>query len=760
MEKRAQEEFLKKMGERAADYVPEWHFDPSYPDLGTTLALVFAGMQQDTEHKRQQLPAKWKTEFFNRLRTCPRPEEPALGYVCFGLVNDEVEGTELPARTALTTQAVGDDGEPVPVETREDVFVSPARLEAVYESSDRRDCICRIFDGEHKKNYRLFEFAGANIQEHEWYMGCRDVFPAELGEEIQLSLWDLRGNRMDRIVLEELLEKAEFSYSSAQGYQPFASQSAAHGSLVFVKGADQPAWTETELGGKDICWLRCRFTHGRQFTSLAIQDVRVSARASMIAPDSIYAGGMDTAGKGPCYPFGEQPAIYDELYFSNDEALRKRGAVVELSFLREFVKIPLNIMETAQIQWKLIMPKSAVRVEREYDITVSGVIWEYFNGNGWKRLFPERQYEDVFGVNEGTHRQRKVLRFICPEDLSPAMVNGVEGRCIRARIMKLDNEFKTLGQYITPVLSEIYFEYYYEKTGVRPEYFFERNNMRDLLLRTDSCLNQGTGYYPVKLYGDREDAVYLGFTAPFPLGPVRILAVMGAYSHRKRPPLRWQYWGDGRFRDLNPADETENFMKSGLISFNALPDFQKSEHFGRSLYWMRIQDLYSEYGGRERGELPYLEGLYMNGVKAWTVKTGMEDTFTLEDYESEPKFQFLSRPVCKARVWVDETDTLSEAEARELEKEQRLFKEKDGESSKTWVMWTRAEEFSKDAGDGRCYILDSSQGLLEFSGHGGYRLPAPGVGGGIWVQYSVGGGESANLKEHQVDGLEDRKSVV
>ena len=55
------------------------------------------------------------------------------------------------------------------------------------------------------------------------------------------------------------------------------------------------------------------------------------------------------------------------------------------------------------------MPKSAVKVERDYDITIDRVIWEYFNGSGWVRLFPGREYENLFDGEGGTYKQKRTI---------------------------------------------------------------------------------------------------------------------------------------------------------------------------------------------------------------------------------------------------------------------------------------------------------------------------------------------------------------
>lgn len=119
---------IKKLSE---SYTPHWSFDPENPDIGTTLGMIFADMQEDTLRRYRELPLKWRTDYFNNLHASLAPEQPAYGYVSFRVVNDEVQGTELPAGTRLTTDVTDGAGDIVPVETREDVFVAPSSLQAI-----------------------------------------------------------------------------------------------------------------------------------------------------------------------------------------------------------------------------------------------------------------------------------------------------------------------------------------------------------------------------------------------------------------------------------------------------------------------------------------------------------------------------------------------------------------------------------------------------------------------------------------------------
>lgn len=99
----------------------------------------------------------------------------------------------------------------------------------------------------------------------------------------------------------------------------------------------------------------------------------------------------------------------------------------------------------------------------EYDIGISEVIWEYYNGNDWRKLPESDRYAAVFQASSDQLEKKTEITFICPEDLAPVLVQSVEGRYIRVRILKMNNLYRWNGQYITPVLRDTGFEYRYHE---------------------------------------------------------------------------------------------------------------------------------------------------------------------------------------------------------------------------------------------------------------------------------------------------------
>ena len=177
--------------------------------------------------------------------------------------------------------------------------------------------------------------------------------------------------------------------------------------------------------------------------------------------------------------FGENPSVYDEFYIGNGEIFGKAGAHISVEFDLDFVRIPIEEAAAGmKISWKRIMRKKEFVPEQEYDITIREVIWEYYNGYGWKRLSVSGQYGDIFKVEEGMQGVRRKIEFTCPADVERALVSSTDNYCIRARIIRMNNAYKTRGAYIAPVAGNFSLSYSYQENPLRPRLMFRQNNMR------------------------------------------------------------------------------------------------------------------------------------------------------------------------------------------------------------------------------------------------------------------------------------------
>ena len=67
----------KQIAELAKSYTPEWNFDVNQPDIGSVLALLFAGQLQGNITRFNQILEQYHTEFVNLLDISLRPPHPA-----------------------------------------------------------------------------------------------------------------------------------------------------------------------------------------------------------------------------------------------------------------------------------------------------------------------------------------------------------------------------------------------------------------------------------------------------------------------------------------------------------------------------------------------------------------------------------------------------------------------------------------------------------------------------------------------------------
>ncbi len=738
-------EIQEQLLEKAKSYVPEWKQDFSNKDLGMALIEIFSSMHLDTMNKYQKLTDKWCIELLNYLHTSLKSKTPAKGYVHFGLSSDDVEGSELPMGTLLKSSVKLEDGSDIPIETLDDVFVTPSKIAMMMES--KTDYISYI---EETSNIPVFSFARENMQEHNLYIGHANALSISKFGEVWLTLFEEKGEFIDRKWLEKLCEIAEFSYSTEEGFVPFESVTIKNHSLVFSKMSTMATFESITMDEFQQAFIKCCVKDSEEMKELALRDIRVSTKSRMLLLDNINANGIQTSPKEVFFPFSERPSIYNEVYFSSDEVLGKKGAIVELSFIMDFVEVSLEVEHESEVVWKLVMPKTNIKIEKELDIAVQEVIFEYYNGKGYVNLFENRPYKFIFNAENGMNKNKKAVRFICPNDLETSIVGGIESRYIRARILKVSNQFKTTGKYITPRMSDVYFAYKYNNLGVRPDCIIEENNLEKHHYTSEQCLDSIYPYKPIKQTGDNVPTLYIGFDKPLKEGPIRVLFDITKETKEVSPELTWQYYGENGWKDAQVVDETNNFSHSGILSFTGLPDHKETTIFNQKQYFIKIMEPAKKYENVTKSKLPLINGIYMNGVKVMTIQSDITQYLTLPDYESELIFKLNYTSIYHFELYVNETATISMRDEKLL-KERIIYKEVD-EVIQKWVRWNRVEDFRYEDGENRVYTLDANKGILEFSR--AHMLPAPRMYNGIYIKMSVGGGQGTNLEVNEVNGLD------
>lgn len=733
---RTEEEILQKIGAIAANYTPEWNFSLEDPDIGSALAYLYADLTEDTVRQLERVEYKNRLAFFNSLGASLHSASPARGFAVLSLVQNAPEGTEVDVHTGMTAEIPEADGGSARFETEEDLYVTPAQPVCLYLTDGSRDGIYRLSDNlqEIGSPIVLFREKGENLQRHEMYLAHDEVLGIQGEVNIQISLYAQKGQPIQKELLLALGDSkvASFSYWTGETWQEFSQTSVLQDNLSLHKEVSLPAFGRMRMGGLETFVIRCQVRDIDKIGQLSIEEILLGSRGMNLSPQYIY-GASQECSLNEFFPFGERINLYEEVYFGSEEALTKRGACISLSFFLDFVQVPLETpMEDTHFEWKWIMKSSEFHTDPEYDITVEEVVWEYYNGIGWSRLFPDREYSDIFrGISRVRHQQ-KTITFICPQDMAPILVNSCETCYIRARVTKMNNLLKVKGKYIAPVIGTPLFSYDYREIQEPPQVLHIENNGEQSTFSVEELRAPGKTLQLFTGLPEKEKSLYLGFRLP-PVGsPLRMLWVMEDILIGPRGSIRWEYEGDRGFREMNIADLTDHLSRSGSVTFVGQEDFCRTSHFGRDMYWLRLRDesgFYSEQNPRL--VYPVLKSLWMNAVEIRHMERDETEYFTLEHYEEDCSFKLTFGNIEEILVEVLEGS----------------------EENEHWVIWEEVSDLELQSGGSRVCQVDRNAGILRFGNGSHGRVPPFGRNEGIRVHYRCGGGSKGNVAPGKVNKL-------
>jgi hypothetical protein len=768
IDRRGKEDLLRAVAANAAAYTPEWRYDREHPDLGGALAAIYAELFAQTLKRFNRVPEKNMAAFFDSLNVRLLPALPAEGFVRFGLSGSVETGEEVRAGTPLLADAQTEETGTVSFETADDVFVTAAEVEQIFTVCGGADVITRCFDGrgEEREPFRLFDLRGENLQRHALYLAQETVLSVSGGAALTVELTPGHQRELPAEIGRALTdpEQAVWEYSCGESWQSF-STCALEGNCVRLGLGRQklPLTAAVQEGLSPQRWIRLRLLSGTRLPELSLRQVRLAAENRELPPSLVNASGTD---QNLCefFPFGQQLGLFDEVYLGCGEALSKRGADIEMTFQLDFVPVPVDYTPgETPINWRLVMKKADFQVDEEYDIAVDEVLWEYFNGSGWARLFPDSQEAGCFKAGRGALGQHKTIRFRCPEDIQPVLVNAREDFFIRARVLRISNLYKLKGRYIAPYMEGLRFSYRYAGRGRLPDLVLSENNLTPQLLER-SFFRGDAVFSPFAFLPHEQAAVYFGFTRAPAGGPVKLLVLLAEPLREKPGRLRWEYRGRRDWESLNVVDETENLRQTGILTLICPETFPKVRLWGQELCWVRAVDEEGRYLRREgtAAQLPRVSRLYMNAVQVRQTEHQPPERFFIEPQEKNFACRLLHPRIWRAEVWVDEMGTLFPAQLAALEGTENFRPVRDaaGILQEAWVRWEEREDFALSGPGDRHYTLDRNEGVIRFSDGVSGRIPPAGRQETIEVLYSTGGGAAGNVAMGAIDRSSRALGVV
>ncbi len=715
----------------ARSYTPEWRYEETEDDPGAALAELFCTMFYQTVDRMNALPGKLYTEFLNQIGFQEPAPVAARGDLRF-LPHDTVE-TPVPVRAGTQAFTSDEAGDNVVYETLRPLEATAARLLELYYADSGEDWLQRL---DLERPQAFFTGGGENLQRHRFSLAENRVLrlsgPAVVTVELRQPVPYLEEETARR-----LAETMRWTYRSGGEAVPFDRVEADGGRIRLTKADARPL--EADEAGRLA--IACE---GRPQEALVLDQASLLSEPLAPCPaQSLYAGDVPLEPGEGGYCFGQRPAPYSLFYLRCDEVLTKAGAraMAELD-IAPIVFNPPAQGPAYQFNQAIIDKRGAVE-QKPDDVFISAVVWEYFNGLGWRQLAVEGDRNPFSCRQTGPLR----LTFRVPEDLAETEVNAEPGCYLRARVVAVENQFSPYQRWIVPLLRGVQLQWRYD-APVRAAWMAGENNGRRR--EVDGAAGIDHLALPVlEVLESGPRAMYLRFDRSPHAMPLSLhFQVAGRRDLGEQ--LLWERWNGKAFEAVRAVDETEQLLHSGCVYLYLPEPLPRGEFFGQEGCWLRLSRT-TERGGPG----PVVAAVTTNVVPAVQRQREPEQIFDTGVYEAGKELQLLSGPVQDCAVWVDEMQGLSSAEAEALARERpdavRLERE-DHVLRRCWVRWEPVADLALAGPGDRVYTLDPYQGRIRFGDGRRGRVP-PAGDRNIRVAYASGGGQRGNVPAGAVRAL-------
>ncbi len=771
----------QRIEELARSYVPEWHFDRDNPDMGSTIAKLFALQMKENIDLENRMIERYHAEFINMLDLSLKPAKPAGSMVKIDLVEDTISGTYMRKGTRLVTGESPAGTEQIVFETDREIYVTNSRLTDVF-MTDREDAsfvpllgdftpvqlidgVAEIDEEESEESeetpaeepveeglplvgggstirpFVLFSEDG-NIARSALVMYHESLFDIE-DEPIYVRL---SGNpeMMDAIANGDYL----FTYYTKQGYLPFDS-------LRIMQDGETIELIKHEknrhiiIGGRSygIIVMESKDTI-RQDKELSGIGLSSSGRPRSAEFASDGASDLDVNSFAP---FTDTLSVYNECYIGHDLYFAKGGARLTLTFHAEYRDRGLYLTkQEEEAELKILKKKPKIEpADVPADAYADEISMEYFNGQGWKKLNFEGDYTGIFAKGQVMDIE---LSFICPDDWDVTQAGAYTGRAIRMRLMRSDNCFLRPGIHHYPVIEDLKISFTYEGHFVNPSRLFRiagtrKNEITDRLKTSRPFTAMSGGAYA-------EDALYLGFNERIDNGPVSIYFELDDVQNMTALKCCYEYSSGGGFKLMKAVDNTGDFSRSGTVTFMPPADMHTMNLEGKSRYWIRVRREQVVDTEESAVFLPHIRKILLNVVNVSNIVTGTEENYYISEALPDQRIALSGGSILDAEVWVNERDTITEEETEryltEAPEDIRVEKDTLGNTTAVYVRWQETDSFL-NVKNRRSYMIDRFSNELVFSD--GIAADIPRITDDVSVKVRVrsSNGEAGNVDAYAIN---------
>ena len=768
---RSTNDILAQIKKKSEFYTPEWRYDPEDMDAGGALARIFAEMFYETIDRYNRFPDKCYLEFLNMQGVCAKPGSPSVGLAVADLVEGAERGVVIPRGTQLFTD-VNDPEEGdrrLVFETASTFAATPAKLREIYMTDPVQDMIT-CTDVTEKDAFPLELYApdvAKNIERHRFSISHDAVLLLNGNSEIRVVISRTGMTFRSEEDAARLADPTFAKWYFTDGESIHELTAVKEKKYLVLKKDDRfpiaPCDEEGEASEDEGRYrIFCDMKAGALREDILVDSIKLNSRSvddkesSGITPDHIYAVDteLDTIKCG--YPFGREPNVYDSFYIACDEAFSKRGAAVtmELDVRTVIVREGEEDVEELDFNKRLLVDKADVQGRPWDDISITDVVWEYWNGLGWARLEVSGVL-NPFSCKGNSERMR--VEFICPEDFAPSMQNAHECYWLRARIRSLENRYSLHARWLLPLVRRVGIRFDYGDRFLGAECIVTENNV------VTTTYTPGNAKVEMRLFGlmkEQLHALYFKFDR-MPNGyPINLSFDFAGNTGRERVVVFEYLTGDrsGRlnWRELKVLDGTRAFENSGIVSLFTPGDFLETELFGTAGYWIRAVNRTMKYNfGGER--MPRLAGIRENAVNIIQKQSVKGEPHEVAAGKPNQALYLQNRPVMDCEVWIDELPETPLSKLRELADKNknrvRVMTDPTGEITEFWIKWEQRISFADCDGEDRVYELDATRGVVSFGDGVRGRIPAYRNQLRVAVDYAFGGGSAGNLPAEAIDGL-------
>ena len=728
LDPRDREAVMSQIAARARAYTPEWRYEGAQDDPGSALAELFGEMFYQTVDRMNSVPGKLHTEFLNLTGFGMPDPAPASGLLCFSAHETVEEPVPVPEGTQVFTE--DEEGEHIVYETVRRIESTSAQIKDLFFVDTRAGIIQRL-DPETPQPF-FCPVEGENLQRHRFTLYQDDALSLEGPCEIEVELRQDGGfTAAETAARLADPQRIRWSFPSESGDQPFTAVRAQGASLLLTYQGRERFLPDDEGHYRITC--AGSLGQGR----LLLDGVALRSRPEGWRPIDGASNGdipLDLSEGGYC--FGRRPAVYSLCYFRSDQVFRKRGARVSLRVDLATVIVGQDGQQPQyQFNQRIIDKRDAVAIVPD-DVYVSQVVWEYFNGLGWRPLAVSGDR------NPFSCKQERPLNLVfdVPADLVETEVNAQPGYYIRARVIHVENEFSMTPRWLLPFLKGAECTWSYDR-GLAAERLESENNGSIVRLEEAAGIEH-LAFPALEEPEDHPQSIYFCFDRSPHAMPLSILFDM-AGRVRLEDKVRFEAWNGSRFEPVRAVDLTRNLLHPGVMLLYLPRPLPVHTLLGVTGHWLRLsRSSYLEIAGG----WPRVNTIRLNTVEALQREQAPEERFSVNGYEADKVLHLLHHPVLEAQVWVDEVGglTVSDMEALaqsmphrvELERQDRII-------THCWVRWERRDLLALAGPQERCYSLDPYEGRLLFGDGVHGRVPPRGEEN-LRVRYCYGGGTRGN----------------